>query len=133
MRLIAQKDNLGCSIACVASLCEVSYETAKKDYFKGLGDANKRGFLCKEIVKALGRAGKEYAYRYLKGRIKYTEGSIIFIKRSKSYPQGHFLLKASKGWMDPWVNFSKDKGINNAKAGFRKRLPGKAIYQIYEK
>jgi len=35
--------------------------------------------------------------------------------------------------MDPWINFQKDKNLKNAKAGFRKKLPGRPIYGIFIK
>ena len=44
MKSIKQEDNLGCSIACVAFICKTNYNTAKKKYFKNLGNAKKTGF-----------------------------------------------------------------------------------------
>jgi hypothetical protein len=36
--------------------------------------------------------------------------------------------------MDPWINFSsRMPDLTRAKSGFRKRLPGEAIYVIYPK
>jgi hypothetical protein len=35
--------------------------------------------------------------------------------------------------MDPWINFTENKNIKKAKAGFRARLPGKAIYVVFNK
>ena len=62
----------------------------------------------------------------------YSPGVIVFIARSKQYPNGHFLSRVEKGWMDPWINFSKVNlmSMSEAKAGIRKRLPGRPIYAI---
>jgi len=57
-------------------------------------------------------------------------GSIVFIKRSKKWPSGHYLLKTSKGWMNSWINYPK---TNPTKSGFNKKLPGEAQWIIYKK
>src|SRR3989344_8579991 len=127
MKSITQKDNYGCGIACVAFVWKVSYDYAKKNYFGKPHQANILGYLCKDIVKALSKDKKNYSYKYVKKRIKFKENTIVFIKRSKEYPAGHYLVYTKKGWMDPWINFDKLKpDIKKAKSGFRKRLPGRA-------
>ncbi len=132
MKTIRQEDNLGCSIACVAFICKTNYSTAKKKYFKGLGDANKNGFYCKDIVEALKKAGKKYDYKYVKNRKRFKKNTIVFIKRSKKYPVGHFLVFSGKVWMDPWINLNILKSdVKKSKSGFRKRLPGRGIYEIF--
>ena len=75
MKSITQKDNLCCGIACVAFICKVNYETAKRNFFYRLGNANKTSFICKNIVKALNRAGKKYNYKYLKKRTKFKKNT----------------------------------------------------------
>ena len=131
MKPVVQEDSLGCGIACVAYVCGVKYKTAKERYFRGLGDANKKGFLCKDLVLTFSRAGKVYEYKYLKTRKQLRADTIVFIKRSEKYPFGHYLAKTTKGWMDPWINFSKKElDVTSAKSGFRKRLPGRAVYGI---
>jgi len=43
----------------------------------------------------------------------------------------HNYYKSNKGWMDPWINFdSNNINLETAKAGFRKRIPGKIIYAV---
>jgi hypothetical protein len=131
---VTQKEPLGCSIACVAFIKNVSYKTAKVRYFNKLGDAKKTGYMCKDVVKALNRAGKAYDYVYIKGRQNFKEDSIVFIKRSKRYPKGHYLVKAKKGWMDPWINFNVKKPVlERARSGFRQKLPDRPIYLILPK
>ncbi len=73
MKSIKQEDNLGCSIACVAFICKTNYNTAKKKYFKNLGNAKKTGFYCTDIVKALSRANKKYNYKYIKRNLSKTQ------------------------------------------------------------
>ena len=134
MRTVTQEDAMGCGIACVASVCGLSYARAKKKLFRNIGDI-RRGFYCRELIKALARAGKDYNFRHVKNsaRKKFVNSSIVFIKRSKRYPVGHYLLKTSKGWMDPWFNsqqLSSDK-ITRVRSAFRKKLPGKAQWIIF--
>jgi len=131
MHEVAQKDNHGCGIACVSFILEKSYKNSKK-LFDNPKSSKDYGFLCKDIVKALKKGGLDYEYKYIKPKIKkniYKPKTIVFIKRSKKYPSGHYLVRTiNKKWMDPWINFPSN--IKNAKSGPRKRLPGKLIYTI---
>ena len=128
---VVQEDPMGCGIACVAFICGVSYATAKRRYFRGLGDADRRGHLCREMAETLARAGRNYSYAYLKRRMRYPLGTIVFIRRSKRYPAGHYLARSAQGWMDPWLNFdSAACAIGKARPGFRQRLPSRAIYAL---
>lgn len=129
---IAQRDSFGCGIACIAFITKTSYAKAKASYFKNKKSASTFGYLCKDLVSALSRAKKRYGYKYTKSRAKFRNNVIVFIKRSKRYPAGHYLVKTDKGWMDPWINFDANKNnVEKAYAGFRKRLPGKPIYIIF--
>lgn len=129
-RAIAQEDAMGCGLACVASVCGLTYKSAKKKLFRNIGDI-RRGFYCRELIKALARAGKVYDFCHVKinKRTKFVNGSIVFIRRSKRYPVGHYLLKTSRGWMDPRFNSPQ---INCVRSAFRKKLPGKAQWVIFE-
>ena len=129
-KLITQEDPMGCGVACVASLIGISYEEAQK-FFKENHSVT-RGYYLKEILEALSRKNLNYKFRKITDKTKKfisKKGSIVFIKRSKKYLSGHYLLKTSKGWMNPWANYPK---INPAQAGFNKRLPGEAQWIIYE-
>lgn len=128
--LIVQKHDFGCGAACVAQISGKSYDQVIS--LLDNGKVNSQGFLCKELVCILGI--NEYSYGYIKPRYKkriYADGIIVFIKRSKRYPSGHYLLRHKGQWMDPWVNFCQTKDIKQAKAGYRSRLPGKPIFYIY--
>lgn len=129
MKLIKQVDAFGCAIACVAFVLNIKYSDAIKLFKNGENKARSSGFYCKEIIEILKNAGFNFQYKYIKPRIRnkiYQKHSIVFIKRSDKYRYGHYLVRFENKWMDPWINFSQ----KNIKSGFRKRLPGKAIYAI---
>lgn len=135
IKLIKQEDEFGCGVACVAVLLGITYRQALKLFDDGYLKAKTKGFLCKEICFALNKLGKDYKYKYIKSRLKrkiYQSATIVFIKKSKKYPANHYLLRTENRWLDPWMNLSKDKNIKNAKAGLRKRLPGRTIYYLQE-
>ena len=127
MMAVAQEDPMGCGISCVASLCGISYQKAKKLFDKPQ-NAVSIGFFCRDIVRALAKAGRRYSFRHIKRKTRYPENSIVFISYSKRYPAGHFLVRAENRWMDPWMDFPS---IKDVRAGFRKRLPGKAEYLVF--
>lgn len=129
-RLIIQETLNGCGVACVASLLGKSYKEALKLFNKK--KVLERGCLCREIVRALKKADKCYSYgkatKHTKRYLRIT-GSIVFIRRSKKYPTGHYLLKTRKGWMNSWVNTPY---LNPSKAEFQKKLPGEAQWIIFD-
>lgn len=119
---VAQKDEMGCAIACVANLLKISYESTKR--FFNPKFASNRGYYCKSIVNALRKSGVHAKYFKVKTDTKFFDGDIVFLARSNSLPEGHWVLKTNQGWIDPWVNFQKTKKISNAKAGVVEKLPG---------
>lgn len=130
---VVQKDVMGCGAACLAFNLGYSYEKALKLLRSNRVNAINRGFFCRDLVGAFQRAKKVYQYQYVSAKKRnqiYKNGTIVFIKRSKRYPEGHYLCRHKKHWMDPWINFRTDKNIKNAKAGFRERLPSRPIYAI---
>jgi membrane-anchored glycerophosphoryl diester phosphodiesterase (GDPDase) len=135
IKLVKQENEFGCGVACVAALLGITYQQALKLFDDGYLKAKTKGFLCKEICLVLNKLGENYKYKYVKSRLKrkiYQSATIVFIKKSKKYPANHYLLRTENRWLDPWMNLSKDKNIKNAKAGLRKRLPGRAIYYLQE-
>ncbi len=131
--MIAQQDDFGCSVACVANLLGLSYSQALRLFDKP-ENAKTKGFTCRDIVDALNKYDYPTHYKYLKPKLRsriYEPGTIAFIARSKKYPAGHYLLRVNSGWADPWINLPIDKNVKKAKAGYRKRLPGKPIYAIF--
>jgi|GEM_PF-597686 len=130
---IAQENPLGCGIACLAFVLGFDYQKTLRLFKKGRQKANNKGFYCRELVKVLNSQGRNFEYRYIKGKTRkkiYQDNVIVFIKRSKKYPLGHYLCRYKNLWMDPWINFQKNRNIKETKAGFRKRLPGHSIYAI---
>ncbi len=126
---ITQEHTAGCAIACVASILNINYKKALNFFNKD--NVSIRGYYCSEIVKALNKNGLNYKSSKVNSKTKRflsKQGTIVFVKRSKKYPIGHYLLKTNNGWMNPWINFPE---INPAKSGFNKKLPGKAQWIIY--
>ncbi len=126
---VKQENEMDCAVACVAFILNIDYQKALILFDKPKNAKNK-GFLCKEICLALGKGGLNFNYKYIKtSKIKdlmRKNNSIVFLKRSKKYPRGHFLCGYKDLWMDSWINFP----LSPIQAGFRKRLPGKPIYVI---
>lgn len=130
-KAIAQEDLYGCALACVAKITNRNYKKALNLFAGGKIKTQTKGFWCRDIIKALAKAKIHCQYKYFKRKLKpflYKEGTIVFL-RNKNMPQGHYLVRTVKGWMDSWINFPNIK----VKAGFRKRLPGKPMYIIFRK
>lgn len=132
---ITQKDGMGCGAACVAFAANITYEEAVTEL--GKNKAQTVGFQLRELVDVLGRYGLNYHYNHVKatsGRGVYPDGTIVFIKRSKRYPYGHYLIRHNGLWADSWINLVLDKNLTNARSGYRKRLPSIvqwACYRLY--
>ena len=132
---VTQEDNMGCGAACMAFLIDCSYAKAIAIIGNAKKMASARGFYCRDLVIGLRRAGKNYAYKYVKSSNRkniYSDGTIVFIKKSKRYPEGHYLCRHKGSLMDPWINFKEERNVRLAKSGFRKRLPGHPIYAIWK-
>jgi hypothetical protein len=133
MNIICQEAGFGCGIACIAMRLSISYQAALS-LTDNKHSAQTYGYTCKTLVEMLNKTGVPSHFKYLKPRLRrliYKEGTIVFIARSKKYPPGHFLIRAKDCWHDPWINFALDSNLQNAKAGIRKRLPGRPIYAIF--
>jgi len=131
MKPVRQEDGLGCAVACVAFVLEISYQEALTLFDDGRTRVkSKANFYCPEIVEILNSKGMNYRWKKLIDTSEKeinSDYSIVFIKRSKKYPYGHFLARYEGKWMDPWINLP-DKNI---KAGFRKVPPTKPTYLVF--
>lgn len=129
MRPITQEASMGCAIACCASLLGLSYKQMRNYFDNGKIKEQTKGFYNRDIIDALGKLGISARAFSIKrwGNKKIKHGNIVFIGRSKNCPTGHYLLKTRDGWMNPWINYPN---LNPAKAGFQKKLPGKAVWVI---
>jgi len=129
---IAQLHPLGCSVACVAYRCGISYPHALS-LFTQPDLAWRRGFYCSEVVEALARAGFNYEYaEYDKTAHSHyldREGTIIFIGHCDQYPAGHFLVRARRGWMNSWANYPVMVPVETA---FQSELVSEICYIIFE-
>lgn len=130
MKAVVQEHGLGCAVACVASLLGTSYKKALK-LFSEKSHAYRRGYYCIEICEAIRKGRMKYNFKKItpktKGLLKKNK-VIVFISPYRKVIAGHFLLKTSRGWMNSWINFPI---ITPAKAGFQKKIPGKARWVIY--
>jgi len=134
MKSITQEHDFGCGIASVAFVLKISYKETFR-YFD-IKKARLQGFYCKDLINVFNRFGLYYEYKYLKPRIRrriYKKATIVFIRKSKAYPYGHYLVRVDKGWMDSWINIKISTNIRNSRSGFRKRLPGNPIYALFPK
>lgn len=128
MKAVKQEHFSGCAIACVAFILRTSYKNAMINFKDGNEKAKFKGFWCSEIIEALEISKIKYSLKYIKRRKNhsYPNNTIVYIQKNSKYPVGHYLCKTDQGWMDSWINFPR----LNAKAGFRKKLPGKPIYAV---
>lgn len=131
MKPVKQEDGLGCAVACVAFVLGMSYQEALSLFKDGKTRVkSKANFYCPEIVEILNSKGKVYKWKKLiaiSEKEIYSDYSIVFIRRSKNYPYGHFLARYEGKWMDPWVNLPN----SNISSGFREVLPREPTYVIY--
>ncbi len=130
MKIVKQEDVRGCGAACTAAALNISYQKALSLFQNGRKKAKEGGFYCREIVSVLKNANLDYRYKYVRNAKlskRCKVGAIVFIRRSKTYPAGHYLYRGNSAWMDPWINFP-DKNIQG---GWRTRLPEKPIYVIF--
>lgn len=127
---ITQEFDYGCGIACYAFALGLSYSDASEKL--GEQQAISDRFWVKDLRMALNNAGLLYTSRHIKNGTKqvYAEGTIVLIRRSKRYPTGHYLIRHDGYWMDPWINLPFSNDITKAQSGFRKRLPGSAMYAL---
>lgn len=130
MKPIRQEDPMGCAVACVAFILNISYKEAL-GLFKDGEDRvrNKANFFCPELVKILNGKGLNYKWEKIENNLNEwnADRSIVFIGKSEKYLYGHFLSGYEKKWMDPWINLPE----KNIRAGFRRKLSGEATYIIH--
>jgi hypothetical protein len=126
MKAIVQEHPMSCGVACVAFVAGVSYKRALRKLNSKY--ASTRGYYCKNLVKGLSKFGLKYSfgkYGVKTKRYLNVDGTIVFIR----HPVDHYLVRTKKGWMNSWINYPC---IIPAKAGFNKKLPGKAEWVIFK-
>lgn len=130
-RIIVQQHKLGCGVACVAYVLKCGYSKALR-LFNQPENADVKGYWCRELVAALAKEKVDYVHRYFKARyrkILTVPGVIVYTKRSRRYPAGHYLVRTKGGhWMNPWSNFPESKP---RRGSLQMRLPGQITYIIF--
>lgn len=127
---ITQELDYGCGVACFAFVCNMSFQEAIETL--GMEYSVKHGWKPSDLVNALDRFGLTYKNSYVRKKPSklFPKGTIVLIERSTDYPVGHYLISTERGWMDPWINMPDNNMLEDAKSGFRRRLPGKAMYAL---
>lgn len=131
-KYIRQKDPMGCGVACVAYVLNISYKSALK-LFAEKDKRLSRGYTSKDITDALTRFGICYKSVYV-GRDKNPSvevDSIVYVPKCKNFPRGHYLVKTKVGYMDPFINLQESNyDVTKSKAGLRKVLLDKISIKI---
>lgn len=128
MKLIAQEHTAGCGVACVAFILQKTYKEAL-ELFSRPSQAWGRGFLYDEIIDALKNGNKNYSCLIQGENQSPPNGTIVNVDNPAVYYIGHYLVKAEKGWFDPWINYPI---ITPAMAGYRPCLFGTAVAYFLE-
>jgi hypothetical protein len=130
--LITQEESMGCGIACVASRIGEDYQSTRKLFSDSERSLNE-GYYCEDLIEALEKKGLKYGFKEIKegdeGIVNRT-GTIVFAKRGDKYPEGHWLLKTEKGWMNSWFNWPSK--IKEAVSGYDSEFPGIPEWVVYE-
>jgi len=129
---VSQEHSMGCSVACVASRCRISYQEGL-ELFSYPQKAWTVGYYCKDVVRALDRFGLKYSFGAFRENgfedILKKEGTIVFVDPCTEYPAGHYLVRSRSGWMNPWANYPQMIPVESK---FQKSLPGRVGWVIYE-
>jgi hypothetical protein len=130
MRLVAQKDEWGCGVACVASILRISYNTARKLLVQVKGEDIEHapeGLLLHHLALALQMRQFHVVADWDKPR-RYKIGTIVLVGvEGGTVDQEHYMARAENCWMDPWINIDSPGGIR--RAGYRNDLPvGKTFF-----
>lgn len=127
---ITQELDYGCGVACFAFVCAVTFKEAVA--LLGKEYSVKHGWRPSDLIKALNSYGHNYKNNYVRKKHinTYPSGTIVLIERSSEYPVGHYLVLYKDSWMDPWINMPESNDLIYAKSGYRKKLPGEAMYAL---
>jgi hypothetical protein len=131
IKSVVQNHPMGCGVACVAAVLGLEYRKALH-LFRRLDGAWTTGYFCPELVAALAKGGRCYSWKSVRNSrldVLKRAGTIVFVQKSSKYPQGHYLVRTSRGWMNPWANFPE---ISPARSAVVKRLPGRASHVIFQ-
>ncbi len=103
-KVTVQQHDFGCGVACVAYVARTSYRRAIS-LFERPEKAETKGYMYRDLVVALDECGLSYKHRYFRPRHRNSlkiAGVIVYTKRSRKYPAGHYLVRTENGlWMNP--------------------------------
>jgi hypothetical protein len=124
---IAQVDDYGCSIACLAYLKHITYEKAYEYYFSKVKGNRKtsRGYNPKNVIAALKLAGKKYYKKKESTSNKIKDlplGTIIFagLPTKEDKKNTHYMIISPKHKiMDPYGDLRRNK----PESIFRNKIP----------
>ena len=127
-RLVKQRDEWGCGVACAASLLGISYKKAKDTLVEIKGneiDGKPYGLSLRALSKLI--PSHIAIYKGVGNINHWPIGAIVFLsEESGRYAgSGHYILKTPAGWMDPWANSENLP----RQAKFRARLPRNTTIQ----
>ena len=132
MKLVAQENYSGCSVAVTAYILGISYQEALGLFPPEL--AEEKGYFCHEIVEALYKRGVYYNWGYIKSmgetrlrELIEVEGSVVYVDNSQGLPRGHYLVRTADGWMNSWSNFREWP----SEVAIVQELPGNPLYVVY--
>lgn len=127
---VAQKDEWGCGIACVASLLSISYEEAywclRNQKGESISGGNP-GLELHHIALALQAYGFKVVADWEEAP-EYPVRTILFVEGPEPYDGGHYILRVTKGWMDPWRNINRPS--EKRKAGVIKNYPAGTVFSV---
>ncbi|MDF3983291.1 hypothetical protein P3W24_13345 [Luteibacter sp. PPL201] len=131
LRVVAQKDEYGCGVACVASILAVSYAESRRLLMKKksgvqIDDTEVPGLDLHHLALAL----KDRDYQVVADWDEpktFQPGTIVLVGRARGgLDHEHYILSVGGDlFMDPWINYPN----REREAGLRKGYPkGKIFY-----
>jgi hypothetical protein len=119
---VTQSHSMGCGVACVAHILDMTYEDAL-NLFSEPANALNIGYYCEDIIEAFNKVNKKYSYSEISNfntNLLDKDNIIVFCPKTDQYQAGHYFAKKSILWMNPWINCPI---INPALSGFVIELP----------
>lgn len=128
-RLVKQRSEWACGVACVASALGIPYDQATERleaYKCERIDALPYGLELEPIIQVMQDAGIVLTVET--GSRRWPLGTIVFLSetRGRYKDGGHYLLRSPDGWMDPWVNYPEEP----RQSAYRERLPYGTSVQV---
>lgn len=127
---VTQSHTMGCGVACVAYILDVSYYEALS-LFDEPENAKSIGYYCEDIVSAFRKVNRlyDYAEHILENsNLLDKENIIVFCPPHNQYLSGHYFAKTDNKWMNPWINCPI---IHPTLSGFEQFLPIQPSWIIY--